>query len=111
MLLSPMDLIAFSMFALATSGSQSLVSYDLAISTLPLSSASAPSLNRAVFGSVSEPFIMTILLVAALPPRASTIERPCTSPTSSLSWETYASIGPCASRSYAMTGMPRPWPS
>ncbi|CAM5712362.1 hypothetical protein SAURM35S_01745 [Streptomyces aurantiogriseus] len=59
----------------------------------------APSLNCLAFGSVGEPLIMTILSEVSAVPSASTRVRPCTSPTSSLSKETYASIGPWARRS------------
>ncbi len=96
---SPTALIASRMFSAATSGSHSRVSYDLAMTTLPLISSRTPFLKRAVFGSLGEPLIMTTLLVAACSPSALSRAWPCTWPTSSLSCETYASIGPSASRS------------
>ncbi len=96
----PISSIASAMFFSAFFGSQSLVSKDLAMVTLPLSSDSAPALNCLALGSVDEPFIITILSVTLRSsPSASSRERPCTSPTSALSKEMYASIGPSASRS------------
>ncbi len=100
MLSLPIFSIAWAMLACAFSGFQSLVSKDSAMVTLPFSSDIAPALNCLAFGSVGEPFIMTILSERlALSPMASSRERPWTSPTSSLSKEMYASIGPSASRS------------
>ncbi|CAM5624680.1 hypothetical protein SGRIM128S_09614 [Streptomyces griseomycini] len=96
---APTARIALRMFSSATRGSHFLVSYDAAMSTLPSSSPSAPFLNRAVLGSVGSPFIITTLLPSAPAPRALTSARPCSSPTSSLSCETYASTGPSARRS------------
>ncbi len=96
---APSFLMTLRMFSAATSGSHFLVSYDAAMSTAPFSSPSAPFLNSAVFGSAGSPFIMTTFFFWAFSPSALTRARPCTWPTSSLSCETYASIGPSASRS------------
>ncbi len=96
----PIAWIASAMLACAFSGFQSFVSKDCAIVTLPFSSDIAPALNCLAFGSVDEPFIMTILSERlASSPMASSRVRPWTSPTNSLSKEMYASIGPSASRS------------
>ncbi len=79
--------IAPAMLVLAFSGFHSLVSYSLPMVTLPSRTECAPFLKRAAFGSVTDPFIMTISPALALSPRASSRALPWTLPTSSLSKE------------------------
>ena len=66
------------MLALAFSGFHSLVSYSLPMFTLPSSTAWAPFLKSAAFGSVTAPFIMTMSPDLALAPRAWRRALPCT---------------------------------
>ncbi len=77
--------MAPSMLALAFSGFHSLVSYSRPILTLPSRTECAPSLNMAAFGSVEEPFIMTIWPLLAFAPSAWSRASPCVLPTVTLS--------------------------
>lgn len=80
--------IAASISELALSGDHSLVSYSLAMVTLPSRTLWAPALNWAAFGSVTEPLTMTIFdFLSALLPSACSRAWPWVSPTFSLSNE------------------------
>ncbi len=79
--------MAPSMLALAFSGFHSLVSYSRPIFTLPSRTECAPCLNWAAFGSVEDPFIMTIWPSLALSPRAFSRASPWVLPTVTLSNE------------------------